>query len=105
MNIDPKNFDEIKSQIIKTIKEKMKENNCTQVKLGELCNVSRSTIQKWCNDCCPTSDKLPILAQSLNVDVYQMLGIKNPYNLSEDDIKLLEKIKANPALKDVVERY
>lgn len=102
---DYDDFNLIKQNITKLIKDKMNEQNLTQQSLSDLCHVSRSTVQKWCENTCPTADKIPVICKALDISVFELLGIDNPYDLSEEDIKLLEKIKANPTLKDVVERY
>lgn len=98
-------FTRIRENISKIINDKLAKNNISQATLAIACSVSKSTVQKWCSGTCPTADKIPVICETLNINIYELLGIDNPYDLSEDDIKLLEKIKANPTLKDVVERY
>lgn len=103
--IGPEQTELIRENITKIISNKIDNKEITQVELAKICNVSRSTVQKWCKGTCPTADKLPIICKALNVNEYELLGTENPFDFNMDDVKRIDKINSNPSLKDVVDKY
>ncbi len=103
--LNPEEIELIRENITKIISNKLKDKEITQVEFARICNVSRATVQKWCKGTCPTADKLPIICKALNINEYDLLGTKNPFEFSLDDVKRIDKINANPSLKDVVDKY
>lgn len=100
------NSEAIKKNINMIINQKINiEHMFTQLEFGSLCGVSKTTVAKWCIDTCPAADKIPAICDNLKITIHELLGINSPSDLTQEDIDLLNKIKSNPPLMDVVKRY
>lgn len=76
----------------------------TQAEFGTLCGVSKTTIGKWCNDTCPTADKIPAICEHLQISIFELLGIKDPSIISESEQKLLKEYNAHPEMQEAIQR-
>lgn len=95
--------DKIRENINSIINQKINiEHLYTQAEFGALCGVSKTTVGKWCNDTCPTADKVPAICEHLHITIFQLLGIDNPNIISNSERELLDILDKNPKLKTYV---
>lgn len=98
-------LEEIRKNINSIINQKITvEHVYTQAEFGSLCGVSKTTIGKWCNDTCPTADKIPAICEHLHISIFELLGLKDPSIITEAEQKLLKEYEAHPEMQDAVNR-
>lgn len=99
------NSEEIRKNINAIINRKINvEKLYTLTEFGSLCGVSRTTIAKWCNDTCPTADKIPAICEHLHISIFELLGIKDPSIISESEQKLLKEYNAHPEMQEAIQK-
>lgn len=97
--------EEIRKNINLIINQKLTVDKLyTLTDFGSLCGVSRTTVAKWCNDTCPTADKIPAICEHLHISIFELLGMKDPSIISKDEQKLLKEYAAHPEMQDAVNR-
>jgi transcriptional regulator with XRE-family HTH domain len=65
-----------------------KRNKLLQRELGDACGVSRISVRKWeRGTSLPTTDKLPILAATLGVEIGELFGEEDPEDLAEEALE------------------
>lgn len=97
--------EEIRKNINSIINQKITiEHMYTQAEFGELCGVSKTTVGKWCNDTCPTADKIPAICEHLHITIFELLGIKDPSIISQSEQKLLDKYNAHPEMQEAINK-
>lgn len=80
------------------------EHMYSQAEFGNLCGVSKTTVGKWCNDTCPTADKIHVICKNLNISIFEFLGIDNDLELSSDELNLIKKYKEHPELHQAINK-
>ena len=97
--------DQIRKNINSLINQKITiEHMYTQAEFGELCGVSKTTVGKWCNDTCPTADKIPAICEHLHISIFELLGIKDPSIISKSEQKLLDQYNAHPEMQEAINK-
>lgn len=95
----------LSNHIADLIITKMQDLNLTYDKIGLACSTSKQSVMKWANGSIPSSEYIEQLCIVLKVTPYELLNIKAPTNLSSSDIEILDKVKSNPVLKDIIVNY
>lgn len=95
--------DHVKELLNKKIRE---DKIISQVDLARGIGVMPATITKWLNGISmPDPDNIPAVCDILGITLYEFFGIPNDsVILSDEDKVLLEKIKSNPALKEIASK-
>lgn len=96
----------VRNNICILLNKKLKDEKVLSQKefAGKL-GVSQATITKWLNGFnAPDIELLPLICEIFDLDLYELFGISDPYNLSNEDKLMLKKIKSNPALKEVISK-
>ena len=97
--------EEIRKNINAIINHKINvENLYTLNEFGNLCGVSRTTVAKWCNDTCPTADKVPAICEHLHITIFELLGVKDPNIISKSERTLLDKYNEHPEMQEAINR-
>lgn len=97
--------EEIRKNINSIINQKITiEHVYTQAEFGTLCGVSKTTVGKWCNDTCPTADKVPAICEHLHISIFELLGLKDPSLITEAEQKLLKEYTNHPEMQDAINR-
>lgn len=97
--------EEIRKNINNIINQKINIDKLyTQTDFGNLCGVSRTTVAKWCNDTCPTADKIPAICEHLHITIFELLGIKDPSIISQSEQKILDKYNAYPEMQEAINK-
>ena len=105
MDGDIMTSEEIRININNIINHKINiEKIYTQTEFGNLCGVSRTTVAKWCNDTCPTADKIPAICEHLHITIFELLGIKDPSIISKSEQALLDKYNAHPEMHEAINK-
>lgn len=99
-------LEEIRKNINSIISKKLLEEKvCTQSDLALYCDVSKTTVGKWCKDTCPTADKIPAICEQLHITIFELLGIKDTSIISNVEKELLEQYKnADESIKEAVKK-
>lgn len=96
----------VRNNICILLNKKLKDEKVLSQKefAGKL-GVSQATITKWLNGFnAPDIELLPLICEIFDLSLYELFGISDPYNLSNEDKLMLKKIKSNPALKEVISK-
>ena len=96
----------VRNNICILLNKKLKEEKVlSQKEFATKLNVSQATITKWLNGFnAPDIELLPLICDIFDLTLYELFGLKDPYNLSDEDKLLLKKIKNNPALREIVSK-
>ena len=96
----------VRNNICILLNKKLKEEKIlSQKEFASKLNVSQATITKWLNGFnAPDIELIPLICDIFDISIYELFGLKDPNNLTEEDKTLLKKIKNNPALKEVVSK-
>lgn len=79
----------------------MKENSMNTLDLQRETGISESTFRNWKKGSQPTADKIITLAKFFNVSVDELLGLRKPVDLSENDKELLELFRTLPEREQI----
>lgn len=97
--------EEIRKNINNIINQKITvEHMYTQAEFGELCGVSKTTVGKWCNETCPTADKILAICEHLHITIFELLGVKDPSIISKSERTLLDKYNEHPEMQDAINK-
>ncbi|MDE6241281.1 MAG: helix-turn-helix domain-containing protein [Anaeroplasmataceae bacterium] len=87
------------------LKRLMTENDITQKDLADKLKVTTATTSRWLSgEIMPRLDKILILCELFNIDLYSLLGIKDPYDLTEKEKRIISHYKNDPEFKLIVDR-
>ncbi len=94
------------TQIQKILIQKLRvEKIISQVELAKAMNVSNASVTKWLNGGSIELSKIPLLCECLKITPNELFDFANEHDISSKDYEILEKIKNNRCLLEVVERF
>lgn len=76
----------------------------TQSELAKRVNVSPAAVTKWINGGNIEMGKLPLVAEALGISLSELFGLPNA-SVSQSDLEILNKVKSNPELMKILEKY
>lgn len=98
-SIKKKNF---RMQNVFSIKLKtlMKEYDITQKDLADKLSITTATTSSWTSgEIMPRLDKILILCDLFKVDLNSLLGVKDPYNLNDNEKRIISQYRNDPDFK------
>lgn len=75
----------------------------SQKELAEKMNVSPVAVNKWLNGGSIEIDKIPLLCKSLGITPNELFNFNNT-DLSDDEIKLINKLREHPEYKNAINK-
>lgn len=92
--------------ICKKIDEYLKSTGMSNKDFGAIFNVGESNVRRWRSGIGALDiNQIVKLCEYWNITLYELLDIKDPLNLSDEDKQRLRKIKDNPTLADLIDNY
>ena len=74
--------------------------------LADIAGVEPSAVTKWIRGTsAPNIESIPDICNALGITILELFGVDGINELSAEDKMLLDKIKNNPALYEVVKNY
>ena len=65
--------------------------------LADHLNTSTASISRFCSGkSTPTDEQIVLICEFLNISLYQLFGLEDPTNLSDDELKIIEVCRKNP---------
>ncbi len=65
--------------------------------LADHLNTSTASISRFCSGkSTPTDEQIVLICEFLNISLYQLFGLEDPTNLSDDELKIIEACRKNP---------
>ena len=91
--------------ICKKIDEYLKKTGMSNKDFGNIFNVGESNVRRW-RTCIGALDinQIVKLCEYWDITLYELLDIKDPYNLSDIDKERLRKISDNSSLADIIDK-
>lgn len=88
-------MDKIKDIIKNNIIMYIAKSNYNKKELAAILGISAPAITKWTTGASlPSVDLLPLLCETLKVSMDQLLGINDEFNLSSDEIELINSYRS-----------
>ena len=53
----------------------------------------------------PNVEQVLKICKFLDITIYELLGIGNPYNLSNEEFEIIKALRENSNNKDVIKKY
>lgn len=97
----------VREHVKELLNKKIKDDKViSQVDLARAIGVMPATITKWLSGISmPDPDNIPSVCKVLNISLYEFFGIEdNCVVLSDEEKMFLDKIKNNPALREIVNK-
>jgi transcriptional regulator with XRE-family HTH domain len=64
--------------------------------LADHLNTSTASISRFCSGkSTPTDEQIVLICEFLNISLYQLFGLEDPTNLSDDELKIIEACRKN----------
>ena len=83
----------------------LSENKITNKEFGLVFNVSEGMVRHWrCGKGSLDINQIVKLCEYWNITLYELLDIKDPYNLSVIDKERLRKIEENESLRNLIDK-
>ena len=79
----------------------MKEKSINTLDLQRETGISESTFRNWKRGSQPTAEKVILLSKFFNISSDELLGLKEPLNLSQNDKELLELFRTLPEREQI----
>ncbi len=87
------------------LKNLMYENDITQKDLADRLSVTTATTSRWLSgEITPRLDKILVLCDIFKVDLYSLLGIKDPNDLSDKEKRIISQYRNDPEFKLIVDK-
>lgn len=78
----------------------MKEYDITQKDLADKLSITTATTSSWTSgEIMPRLDKILILCDLFKVDLNSLLGVKDPYNLNDNEKRIISQYRNDPDFK------
>jgi len=92
--------------ICKKIDNYLNTSKMTNKQFGEVFGVTEGAVRRWRSGIGALDiNQIVKLCEYWNITLYELLDIKDPLNLSDEDKQRLRKIKDNPTLADLIDNY
>ena len=81
------------------------QHNISQKDLADKLSVTTATISRWLSgDIMPRLDKMLILCDLFKIDLYSLLGINDPSNLTEKEKRIISQYRNDSEFKLIIDR-
>ena len=95
----------MKTRLPEQLKKLMNKEDMTPTELADYLKVTTATISRWLTgSITPRLNTLFELCELFKVDVYTLLGIKDPNNLTEEEKNIINAYRNDAEFKVIVDR-